>query len=136
MGSGQAEELAEELYDTLYEFYLKLDDDVIIYPAHGHGSPCGASIGDRLTSTIGYERQFNPFLQYSDKEEFKEYALSTAPPEPTYYKRMKKLNAKGPKVLGNLPRVPALPPKEFKAAMKGRGGRRHPQHARLWRWTY
>lgn len=119
LGSGQAEKLAEELYDTLYNYYLQLDDDVMIYPAHGHGSPCGASIGDRLTSTIGYERRFNPFLQYFDKDEFKEYALSTAPPEPTYYKRMKKLNAKGPKVLGNLPKVPALPPKEFKSAMKG-----------------
>ena len=42
MGSGQAEELAEQLYDTLYKFYLKLDDDVSSIPAHGHGSPCGA----------------------------------------------------------------------------------------------
>jgi hydroxyacylglutathione hydrolase len=118
MGSDQTEKLAEELYDTLYSYYLKLADDVIIYPSHGHGSPCGASIGDRLTSTIGYERQFNPFLQYSNKDEFKEYALSTAPPEPTYYKRMKKLNAKGPEVLGHLPFVPGLPPKAFAAAAK------------------
>jgi hydroxyacylglutathione hydrolase len=118
MGSDQSEKLAEELYDTLYSYYLKLNDDVIIYPAHGRGSPCGASIGDRLTSTIGYERQFNPFLQHSDKDEFKEYALSTAPPEPTYYKRMKKLNAKGPDVIGNLPLVPGLPPKAFDAAVK------------------
>ena len=122
MGSDQAEKLAEELYETLYSYYLKLSDDVIIYPTHGHGSPCGASIGDRLTSTIGYERQFNPFLQHSDKDEFKEYALSTAPPEPTYYKRMKKLNAKGPEVIGHLPLVPGLPPKAFDAAVK-RGGR-------------
>ena len=121
MGGGQAEELAEKLYDTLYKYYLKLSDDVIIYPTHGHGSPCGASIGDRLTSTIGYERQFNPFLQYHEMDAFKEYALSTAPPEPTYYKRMKKLNAKGPEVIGNLPLVPGLPPKAFDAAVK-RGG--------------
>ncbi|MCC6511736.1 MAG: MBL fold metallo-hydrolase [Pirellulaceae bacterium] len=113
MGSGLAEELAESLYHTLYEYYSKLDDDVIIYPSHGHGSPCGASIGDRLTSTIGYERKFNPFLQYQDKATFQEYALSTAPPEPTYYKRMKKLNTKGPLVLGNLPAVRGLPPKVF-----------------------
>ena len=119
MGSDQTEKLAEELYDTLYSYYLKHADDVIIYPSHGHGSPCGASIGDRLTSTIGYERQFNPFLQYSNKTEFKEYALSTAPPEPTYYKRMKKLNAEGPEVLGHLPFVPGLPPKAFAAAAKG-----------------
>jgi len=117
MGDDQAEKLAEQLFDTLYKFYLTLDAAVIIYPSHGHGSPCGADIGDRLTSTIGYERQFNPFLQHPNKAEFKEYALSSAPPEPTYYKRMKKLNAKGPEVLGNLPVVPGLPPKAFKEAM-------------------
>ena len=118
MGSGEAEKLAEALYHTLYDYYLKLGDDVIIYPTHGHGSPCGASIGDRLTSSIGYERQFNPFLQFTNKQEFKEYALSTAPPEPTYYKRMKKLNAKGPEVIGSLPLVPGLPPKSFNEAIQ------------------
>ena len=117
MGADQAEKLAEKLHDTLYKFYLTLDDDIIIYPSHGHGSPCGADIGDRLTSTIGYERQFNPFLKFPDKKEFKEYTLSSAPPEPTYYKRMKKLNAKGPEVLGNLPLVPGLPPEAFSEAM-------------------
>lgn len=117
MGDGQAEELAEQLYDTLYKYYLTLDEDVIIYPAHGHGSPCGADIGDRLTSTIGYEKRFNPFLQHPDKAEFKKYALSSAPPEPTYYKRMKRLNAAGPEILGNLPLVPGLPPQEFQKAI-------------------
>jgi hydroxyacylglutathione hydrolase len=117
MGGEETEELAEKLYDTLYSYYLKLDDSVIIYPAHGHGSPCGADIGDRLTSSIGYERRFNPFLQRPKKAEFKAYALATAPPEPTYYKRMKRLNAAGPKVLGNLPLVPGLPPKLFQKAI-------------------
>jgi hydroxyacylglutathione hydrolase len=118
LGSGEADKLVEELFDTLYDYYLKLDDDVIIYPSHGAGSPCGASIGDRLESAIGYERKFNPFLQHPNRKEFKEFALSTAPPEPTYYKRMKKLNAKGPEVLGNLPVVPALPPEAFQKAAK------------------
>ncbi|TWT94850.1 Beta-lactamase hydrolase-like protein [Botrimarina colliarenosi] len=118
LGSGEAKELAGKLYDTLYDYFLKLDDEVIIFPAHGAGSPCGASIGDRLESAIGYERRFNPFLQYHGREEFKEYALSTAPPEPTYYQRMKKLNARGPEVLGNLPGVSALPPEAFQAALE------------------
>jgi len=119
LGESHAEKLAKEQYHTLYDYYLTLEDDVIIYPTHGHGSPCGASIGDRLTSTIGYERQFNPFLQIPDEKAFKEYALSTAPPEPTYYKRMKKINSAGPEVLGNLPLVPGLPPKAFNDALKG-----------------
>jgi hydroxyacylglutathione hydrolase len=116
LGSGQAKKLAEQQFHTLRDFYLKLADGVIIYPAHGHGSPCGAAIGDRLSSTIGYERRFNAFLQFQQVKSFTDYALSTAPPAPTYYPRMKKLNAKGPEVLGNLPPVRGLPPKFFQEA--------------------
>ena len=117
LGSGQENKLAEQQFHTLREFYLKLADGVIIYPAHGHGSPCGADIGDRLSSTIGYERRFNPFLQFQDVKRFTDYALSTAPPAPTYYPRLKKLNAQGPEVLGNLPLVRGLPPKFFQEAV-------------------
>ena len=117
LGNAQAKELAEQQFHTLRDYYLKLADGVIIYPAHGHGSPCGADIGDRLSSTIGYERRFNAFLQFQDVESFTDYALSTAPPAPTYYPRMKKLNAQGPEVLGNLPVVRGLPPKFFKEAI-------------------
>jgi hydroxyacylglutathione hydrolase len=118
LGDAQAKMLAEQQFHTLRDFYLKLADGVSIYPAHGHGSPCGADIGDRLSSTIGYERLFNAFLQFQDVKSFTDYALSTAPPAPTYYPRMKKLNAKGPEVLGNLPKVRGLPPKFFKEAIE------------------
>lgn len=117
-----ADKLASQLYDTIFGYFGKLDDGVIIYPSHGHGSPCGADIGDRLESTIGYEKQFNPYYQKKDREEFVHHALSTAPPEPTYYKRMKKVNAEGPEVLGHLPVIPALSPKVFKEAVEAKNG--------------
>lgn len=41
---GKTDKLAEQLFHTLREFYLGLPDGVIIYPAHGAGSPCGADI--------------------------------------------------------------------------------------------
>jgi len=116
LGEDQAETLAERLFHTLRNFYLALEDHVIIYPGHGAGSACGASIGDRPRSTIGFERRFNPFLQIDDLEEFKRFVFEGAPPEPHHYKRLKKLNAKGPPVLGGLPRIPALPPRSFQAA--------------------
>ncbi len=122
LGSSETEELTQKLFKTLREFYLALPDSVMIYPAHGHGSPCGADIGDRLESTIGYERKFNPYLQISDYEKFRDHALSSAPPVPKYYPRMKKVNAKGPKILGNLPRVPGLPAKVFKEAVEKKAG--------------
>lgn len=111
-----ADKLAAQLYDTLFDYYAKLDPGVIIMPSHGHGSPCGADIGDRLESTIGYELAHNPYYQRKQRAEFVEHALSTAPPEPSYYQRMKKVNAKGPEVLGHLPVIPALPAKGFKKA--------------------
>ncbi len=116
LGKAQSKKLAKQQFHTLRDFYLKLADGVIIYPAHGHGSPCGADIGERLSSTIGYERRFNAFLQFQDVESFTDYALSTAPPTPTYYPWMKKVNTKGPEVLGNLPTVRGLPPIFFKEA--------------------
>ena len=120
LGASQTKELAEQQFHTLHDFYMKLPDSVIIYPGHGSGSPCGADIGDRLDSTIGYERRFNPFLQFTDVASFTDYALSTAPPVPKYYPLMKKLNAGGPEVLGRLPRVEGLPPKTFNRALAGK----------------
>ncbi len=116
LGKSQTAKLAAQQFHTLQDFYLKLPDSVIIYPGHGSGSPCGAEIGDRLSSTIGYERPFNPFLQFKDVKSFTEYAVATAPPIPKYYPVMKKVNAEGPEVLGGLPRVPGLPPKAFRKA--------------------
>jgi hydroxyacylglutathione hydrolase len=121
LGIARAKKLAEQQFHTLRDFYLKLADGVMIFPAHGHGSPCGADIGDRLSSTIGYERRFNAFLQFQGVKSFTDHALSTAPPAPTYYPRMKKLNAKGPEVLGNLPTVRGLPPISFKEATEDGG---------------
>jgi len=122
LGSSETEELTRKLFDTLRGFYLALSDGVAIFPAHGHGSPCGADIGDRLQSTIGYERKFNPYLQFTDFEKFKEHALGSAPPVPKYYPLMKKVNAKGPEVLGSLPQVPGLPAKTFQEAVDKKAG--------------
>lgn len=116
LGPEQAEKLVAEQYHTLYDFYLGLDDHVLLHPTHAHGSPCGAQIGDRLSSAIGYERRFNPFLQARSLEEFHDFALGNLPPKPSYYPRLKETNTAGPEVLWNLPRVPALPASAFKQA--------------------
>jgi len=122
LGEKHTKQLAEQQFRTLRDFYLKMPDHVMIYPNHGAGSPCGADIGNRLSSTIGYERRFNKFLQFDEVQKFTEYALATAPPVPRYYPVMKKVNAQGPQVLGNLPRVPGLPPKAFKEAIEKKNG--------------
>ncbi len=118
LGPEAAEKLVEQQYRTLYEFFAKLGDDVLLHPTHAHGSPCGAQIGDRLSSSIGYERRFNPVLQFDDFAAFKRHALGELPPKPTYYPRLKDANTAGPEVLGNLPRIPALPARDFHHAVE------------------
>lgn len=113
IGGGTEGRLARQLYRSLFEKLLPLGDEVEIYPAHGEGSPCGGNIGDRRTSTIGYERLHNAKLQAGSEDEFVQSVLSGLPPAPRYYARMKEVNAHGPEVLGGLPTVQPLPPEEF-----------------------
>ncbi len=122
LGNSMTKQLAAQQFKTLHEYFLGLSDSVMIHPGHGAGSPCGADIGDRLQSTIGYERLTNPFLQFDDVEKFTDFAIKTAPPVPTYYPRMKKLNAEGPEIIGNLPKVAAVPAKAFKKAIDEKKG--------------
>lgn len=120
LGDEQTDELTEQLFSTVRDFYMKLDDGVIIYPCHGAGSECGPDIGDRTSSTIGYERRFNPYCQIEDYETFRKAMQDDAPPVPRHYPRLKKVNAEGPPVVGNLPHVPAMTPEAFaKAAGEG-----------------
>mgnify|MGYP002623434765 FL=1 len=117
IGEEETEELTEKLFHTLQDYYLKLDDGVIIYPCHGAGSACGADIGERPMSTIGYERRTNDFLQYDDFDKFKQFVKEGAPPVPQHYPILKKVNAKGPEPIGSAPTVPGLPPEEFQQAV-------------------
>jgi hydroxyacylglutathione hydrolase len=119
-GEDKTQGLAKALYRSLHEVFLKFGDDVRVHPAHGAGSPCGANISDRLITTIGYERRFNPALQFSDEASFSEFVLATSPPEPRYYRRTKKVNADGPEVLVRLPSIPPMAPRDFREAV-GRG---------------
>lgn len=113
LGEDETEELTEKLFYTVRDVFMALPDDVILYPCHGAGSACGPDIGDRMSSTIGYERRFNSYAGIKDLQEFKGKVLGDAPPVPTHYPRMKKVNAKGPEVLRNLPRLPPLSVEDF-----------------------
>src|SRR5688572_1751067 len=44
-GNLSSEELAALMYESLQSKIVPLNDDVIVYPAHGAGSSCGKNIG-------------------------------------------------------------------------------------------
>ena len=113
LGADEARDLAHQLYQSLYGYFTHLDDGVLVFPGHGAGSPCGAGIGDRMVSSIGHEKRHNEFLTYEGhRADFVSFALE-APAEPSYFKRMKKLNAAGPEPTLGLPRLQGLPPRAF-----------------------
>jgi glyoxylase-like metal-dependent hydrolase (beta-lactamase superfamily II) len=47
------EDLAAMLYDSLRNKIMTLEDDVIVYPAHGAGSACGKNLSKETVGTIG-----------------------------------------------------------------------------------
>jgi hydroxyacylglutathione hydrolase len=116
-GPDETRELAGSLFDTLCGFYSRLPDGVIVYPGHAAGSACGPDIGDRMVTTIGFERRHNPFFQIREREAFIRHTLETRVPEPRHYRPMKALNREGPPVFGCLPPVQALPPARLRSAL-------------------
>ena len=106
---GSAEKGARQLYHSI-ERFKSLADHLQVWPAHGAGSACGKGLGAIPSSTVGYEKLFNPSLQYHDEQEFVDYILADQPETPFYFAVMKRVNKVGPELIRNLPEVRAVPP--------------------------
>lgn len=110
---GRAQELASQLYDSLHGKLLTLPDFCEVYPAHGAGSLCGRAMAAKRTSTIGYERLYNPALQIADRSEFVDSLTVNMPPAPDHFSRCSAVNGSGPALVSDLPRLEALTPRAF-----------------------
>lgn len=108
---GSAEKGARQLYHSMRKF-RELPDHLQIWPAHGAGSACGKGLGAIPSSTVGYEKLFNPALQYDDEQEFVDYILSDQPETPFYFAVMKRVNKEGPQLIRELAAVAALDPRQ------------------------
>ncbi|HEX6202674.1 MAG TPA: rhodanese-like domain-containing protein [Thermoanaerobaculia bacterium] len=114
LGEAATRRLAEALHDSVARVLTALPDGLEVHPAHGAGSLCGSGMSGRATSTLGYERIANPYLDPAlDRDAFVARILGTVPPFPAYYRRMKRLNAAGPPLLADRPPLPALAPRRF-----------------------
>jgi hydroxyacylglutathione hydrolase len=109
--------LAHELFHSLHRRLDALPDSVQVYPGHGAGSLCGAGMSERAESTLGYERRTNAFFGFAE-EEFVREILSSVPPMPTYYPRMKELNARGAETVDPLPGAIDLSPADVHSLAK------------------
>jgi len=102
VGLEAARGLAGDMYESLFDKILPLDDSLLVYPGHGAGSLCGKSIGAMRATTLGFERKYNPALAPREREEFIDFDTSGLPEQPGNHKRIKAMNRKGPKPLGNV----------------------------------
>jgi glyoxylase-like metal-dependent hydrolase (beta-lactamase superfamily II) len=92
LGVGAERQLAEQLYDSLRGRLLALPDHLEIYPAHFGGAACGKGLSGKPGSTIGFERRFNPALQYGSREDFVRFVLSDLPPQPPQFAENRRIN--------------------------------------------
>jgi hydroxyacylglutathione hydrolase len=106
VGADAARDLAGELHHSLFEELLKLDDGLLVYPGHGAGSLCGRSIGSMPSTSLGFERRFNPALSIGDRDAFVKYMTSSLPEQPGNHTNIKAINRTGPKPLGEIVRRP------------------------------
>lgn len=112
-GVSGRKENAEELYNSIFYKILPLGDHVILCPAHGAGSVCGADIREQELTTIGYEKKTNKILNLTITE-FINYKINEKLYTPPYFKKMEQINLKGPDLLCRLPELKVLKVDELK----------------------
>jgi glyoxylase-like metal-dependent hydrolase (beta-lactamase superfamily II) len=87
---GREAEMAAQLHDTLHAKLLSLPDEIEIFPGHQAGSACGVGLSGKPSSTLGFEKRWNPLLS-KGREEFVA-AVREVPPKPPEMERMLRVN--------------------------------------------
>jgi glyoxylase-like metal-dependent hydrolase (beta-lactamase superfamily II) len=87
---GRTRENAAELYDSIHGKLLTLPESIEVYPGHFAGSACGAGMSGKPSSTIAFEKRWNPMLSL-DKAAFVE-ALADVPAKPADMTRILSVN--------------------------------------------
>ena len=101
-----ATEGAEGLFHSLRRL-LELADGVEVFPGHVAGSLCGKVMSSRGSTTIGFERRFNPMLAIDELETFVAESSGVQAAKPPNLTRIVELN-RGPFV-GSAETVQELP---------------------------
>ena len=89
-----ADEGARGLYHSLRRL-AELGDGVELYPGHVAGSLCGAAMSSKASSTIGFERRFNPTFAIAAEDGFVQAMTGAGQPRPPNMSHIVELN-RGP----------------------------------------
>jgi hydroxyacylglutathione hydrolase len=89
---------ARQQFHSVQRFKL-LPDYLQIWPGHGAGSACGKALGALPSTTLGYEKLFNPAFQIDNEDDFADWLLDGQPEAPRYFAQMKQVNKTGPALL-------------------------------------
>jgi len=91
-----AEDLAGYSFESLRNKIMPLDDDIVIYPAHGAGSACGKKMSKETFDSLGNQKKSNYALRKDmTKKEFIKEVLEGLNPPPEYFPSNVKLNKEG-----------------------------------------
>ncbi len=110
--SGTKESGGRDQFASVQRF-KSLPDYLQIWPGHGAGSACGKGLGAVPSSTLGYEKLFNPAFQVDDESAFVRWLLDGQPDVPRYFAEMKRVNKAGPPLLETLSPPAQLPPEKL-----------------------
>jgi hydroxyacylglutathione hydrolase len=86
-----AREGSEGLFYSLRRL-VELGDGVEVYPGHVAGSLCGRAMSSKASTTIGFERRFNPALAPTEVTTFVANSSADATPRPPNMERIVELN--------------------------------------------
>jgi hydroxyacylglutathione hydrolase len=89
-----ARQAAQTLYASLQRL-LTLPDDLEVFPAHFAGSSCGRAMSGKPSSTLGFERRFNPALRQPDVDAFVAFMLTDLPAMPERHREIRAANQQG-----------------------------------------
>lgn len=97
------EELAGMLFDSLREKIMPLEDELIVYPAHGAGSACGKNMMKETVDTLGNQKKMNYALRTDmTREEFIAEVTEGLLPPPKYFPLNVMMNREGYEDIGEV----------------------------------
>jgi glyoxylase-like metal-dependent hydrolase (beta-lactamase superfamily II) len=89
-----ARQAAQTLYASLQRL-RSLPDYLEVYPAHFAGSACGRTMSGKPSSTLGFERLFNPALRQPDEAAFVAFMVTDLPSPLPQHREIRDANRRG-----------------------------------------